>query len=135
VIDDVQSGRAIVGDHHWSLAVHASSMAQLDQAAGEIKAILANTSNLAAAPEALGCFPAYWAQVPDAPSVVRVRHGNVPNFNFCSFSSLCGFPSGKGQAHGRAVIRLVTQGTTAHVFDPHVRRFAHTILIGGTGYC
>jgi type IV secretion system protein VirB4 len=133
-IDDVQSGRAIVGDHHWSLAVHAGSMAQLDQAAGEIRAILANTSNLAAAPEALGCFAAYWAQVPGAPALVRARHGNVSGFNFCSFSSLCGFPSGKGQAHWRVVIRLVTQGNTAHDFDPHVRRVAHTILIGGTGY-
>jgi type IV secretion system protein VirB4 len=134
-IDDLQSGRAIVGDHHWSLSVHAESMAQLDRAAGEIRAILANTSNLAAAPEAVGCFPAYWAQVPGAPAVVRARHGNVSGFNFCSFSSLCGFPSGSKRPHwGHAVLRLITQGNTAHDYDPHIRRVAQALLIGPPGY-
>lgn len=134
-IDDVQSGRAIVGNHHWSLAIHADSMAQLDRAAGEIRAIPANTSNLAAAPEAVGCFPAYWAQVPGAPAVVRVRHGNISSFNFCSFSSLCGFPAGSKSPHwGHAVLRLITQGNTAHDYDPHVRRVAQALLIGPPGY-
>jgi type IV secretion system protein VirB4 len=134
-IDDLQSGRSIVGDHHWSLAVHADSMAALDRAAGEIKAILANTSNLAASSEALGCFPAYWAQVPGAPAVVRARHGNVSGFNFCSFSSLCGFPAGSKSPHwGHAVLRLITHGNTAHDYDPHVRRVAQALLIGPPGY-
>ena len=133
-IDDVQSGRSIVGDHHWSLAAHADSMENLDQAAGEIKAILANTSNLAASPEALGCFPAYWAQIPGAPAVVRARHGNVSGFNFRSFSSLCGFPRGSDKPLWCAVLRLVTQGNTAHDYDPHVRWVAHTVLFGPTGF-
>src|SRR4051812_47005421 len=134
-IDDVQSGRTIVGDHHWSLAVHAGSMAQLDRGGGEIGATLATTSTLAAAPEALGCSPAYWAQVPGAPAVVRARHGNVSGFNFCSFSSLCGFPAGSKKPHwGHPVLRLVTHGNTAHDYDPHVRRVAQALLIGPPGY-
>ena len=43
-MDDVQSGRSVMGDHHWSLAVHADSLAELHKAAGEIKSVLANTS-------------------------------------------------------------------------------------------
>lgn len=133
-IDDVQAGRSVMGDHHWSIAVHADSVEALAEAAGEIKAILSNTSNLAASPEALGCFAAYWAQIPGAPAILRARHGNISGINFRSFSSLCGFPRGSDKPHWWAVLRLITQGNTAHDFDPHVRRVAHTVLIGPTGF-
>ena len=134
-IDDVQSGRNIMGDHHFSLAVHADSMEALDEAAGEIKGILANTSNLSVSPESLGCFPAYWAQVPGAPGAVRARHGDISGWNFRSFSSLGGFPRGGGKVRwGKACIRLITAGGTAHDFSPHVRQVGQILIIGPPGF-
>jgi type IV secretion system protein VirB4 len=134
-LDDVQSGRAVMGGHHWSLAVHADSMADLETASGEIKALLSNTSNVAASPEALGCFPAFWSQVPGAPSVLKARHGGIKLMNFCSFSSLAGFPRGDRTPHWDCpTLRLITEGRTAHDYVPHVRRVGHTIGIGPTGY-
>ena len=133
-IDDVQSGRKIMGDHHWSLAVHADTLEELEAAAGEIRRILADGSNLAAVPEALGCFPAFWAQVPGCSSAVRARHGDISGFNFVSFSSLSGFPRGGGRMRwGRAPIRLITAGHTAHDFNPHVQQVGQILVIGRPG--
>lgn len=133
-MDDVQSGRSVMGDHHWSLAVHADSLPELNKAASEIKSILTNTS-VTATTEALGCFPAYWSQMPGAPEIIKARHGDIKLINFCSFSSLGGFPRGEKRPHwGRPTIRLRTQGNTVHDFSPHSRRVGHTVGIGPTGY-
>ncbi|WP_426960346.1 hypothetical protein [Muricoccus radiodurans] len=134
-MDAVESGRSIMGDHHWSLTVHADSQEELSDAVGEVRGILTERTNVSAIPEALGCFPAYWAQVPGAPAATLARHGGVHGFNFLSFSSCAGFPRGSALPHWRApLLRLVTEGHTAHDFDPHVRRVGHTLLLGPTGY-
>lgn len=134
-MDAVESGRSIMGDHHWSLTVHADTQEELSEALGEVAGVLTERSNVSAIPEALGCFPAYWAQVPGAPGATLARHGGVHGFNFLSFSSGAGFPRGSERPHWQApLLRLVTEGHTAHDFDPHVRRVGHTLLLGPTGY-
>jgi type IV secretion system protein VirB4 len=133
-MDDVQSGRSVMGDHHWSLAIHADSLPDLHKAASDIKSLLTN-SPITIATEALGCFPAYWSQTPGAPSIIKARHGDIKLMNFCSFSSLCGFPRGDQRPHwDRPTIRLRTQGNTVHDFSPHCRRVGHAVGIGPTGY-
>jgi type IV secretion system protein VirB4 len=132
-IDDVQSGRSVMGDHHWSLAVHADSIGDLRKAVGEIKNAVAKT--LSVAQEDVGCFPAFWAQVPGTSEATRARHGDVKLMNFCSFSSLCGFPRSDQHPHWeRPTIRFVTSGNTAHDYVAHSRRVGQTLLIGPTGY-
>ncbi len=134
-MDAVESGRSIMGDHHWSLAVHADTQEELSEAIGEVSGALTERSNVSAIPEALGCFPAYWAQVPGAPGATLARHGGVHGFNFLSFSSCAGFPKGSIRPHWQApLLRLVTEGHTAHDFDPHIRRVGHTLMLGPTGY-
>lgn len=134
-MDAVESGRSIMGDHHWSLTVHADSQEELSEAMGEVAGVLTERSNVSAIPEALGCFPAYWAQVPGAPAATLARHGGVHGFNFLSFSSCVGFPKGNERPHWQApLLRLVTEGHTTHDFDPHVRRVGHTLMLGPTGY-
>jgi type IV secretion system protein VirB4 len=134
-MDDVQSGRAVMGDHHWSLAVHADSVKDLENAVGEIKSLLSNTSNLPVTNESIGCFPAYWSQMPGSPDVMKARHGDVKLINHCSFSSMGGFPKGSKKPHwGRPAIRLRTDGNTAHDFDPFCRRVGHAFGIGPTGF-
>jgi type IV secretion system protein VirB4 len=134
-VDDVQSGRHFMGDHHWSLAIHSDSWEGLQRDSGEIRGILANTSNITAAVEAVGCFPAYWAQLPGAPTIVRARHGSIHGFNFCSFSSLGGFPRGGRKTRwGLSAIRFMTSGNTAHDFEPAVRQVMQMLLIGPPGF-
>ncbi|TCZ61129.1 VirB4 family type IV secretion/conjugal transfer ATPase [Roseicella aquatilis] len=133
--DDLESGRTVTGDHHWSLALHADSEAELRRAAGEIRGILANTSNLNTTPEGLGVFAAYWAQVPGSPGFLRARHGGVTAYNHLSLSSGIGYPRGKEKPYwGRALIRLVTEGGTAHDFDLHVEQVAQALMLGPPGF-
>jgi type IV secretion system protein VirB4 len=132
-IDDVRSGREIMGDHQWSLAVHADSLEDLATATDEIKSLLSRS--VALSQEELGCFPAYWSQVPGCSEATKGRHGDVKLMNFCSFSPLVGFPKGDREPHwGRPATRFVTSGNTAVDYSPHSRRVGNTILMGGTGY-
>lgn len=134
-MDDVESGRVVMGDHHWSLAIHADSEQELAEAVSEVKGILTQTSNLAAIPEALGCFPAYWTQVPGAPAAALGRHGGIYGINFLSLSSGLGFPTGSARPNwGQPLFRMVTAGHTAFDFDPHIRRVGHTLILGPTGF-
>ena len=132
-IDDVQSGREIMGDHQWSLAVHADSLEELAKATDEIKNLLSN--QLALSQEEAGCFPAYWSQVPGASEATKARHGDVKLMNFCSFSPLVGFPKGDKEPHwDRPTTRFVTSGKTAVDYSPHARRVGNTVLMGGSGF-
>jgi type IV secretion system protein VirB4 len=132
-IDDVQSGRSIMGTHHWSLAVHADTVSDLKKAVGEIKNLIEDT--VTATPESLGTFSAFWSQSPGSPDINKGRSGDIKLMNFASFSSMGGFPRGAKSHHwGRPTIRLKTKGNTAHDFSPHSGRVGHTVGIGQTGY-
>ncbi len=133
-MDDIESGRTVSGDHHWSLALHADTRDELEQALSDIKSSIAEKSNIAMTTEAVGTFAAYWGQIPGASAVTLARHGLISGKNFCSFSSLNGYPSGSPAPHWRPLFRLITSGHTTHDFDPHVRRVGHTLLIGPTGF-
>jgi len=132
-IDDVRSGREIMGDHQWSMAVHGDSFDEAGEAASEILNLV--SGHIALAQEEAGCFPAYWSQVPGRSEATQARNGDVKLMNFCSFSSLAGFPRGEETPHwGRPAIRFITDGKTAVDFSPHVRRVGTTVVMGGTGY-
>ncbi len=132
-IDEVQSGREVMGGHQWSLAVHADTLEELGYAADEVKSLLA--THLALSDEDSGCFASYWSQVPGRSPVTEARFGDVKLMNFCSFSPLAGFPRGEAKPHWeRSTIRFITSGNTAVDFSPHVRRVASTVIMGDTGY-
>jgi type IV secretion system protein VirB4 len=132
-IDDVQSGREVMGDHQWSLAVHADSLEELATAADGIKNLL--STHLALSQEEMGCFPAYWSQVPGCSEATKARHGDVKLMNFCSFSPLVGFPKGDQEPHwDRPTTRFISSGNTAVDYSPHARRVGNTVLMGGTGF-
>jgi type IV secretion system protein VirB4 len=132
-IDEVRSGREIMGGHQWSLAVHADSLEELGVAADEIRTLVSGHMSLA--PEEIGCFASYWSQVPGRSDVTEARYGDVKLMNFCSFSALVGFPCGDDRPHWDApAIRLVSAGNTAVDLSAHVRRVGSAILMGGTGY-
>lgn len=134
-VDEIQSGDDMPGDHHWSLAVHADGWPELEKACGEVKTVLANTSNLSVTQEEMGCFNSYWAQIPGGPGVLRARHGEIKGYNLCSLSSFAGYPKGGGKVRwDRPTMRLLTVGRTAMDFSPHVRQVGQMLVIGPPGY-
>lgn len=133
LMDDVASGRVVMGDHHWSVTVHADTFPALQSAAGEMRSLLVN-AGIAATPESWGSEAAFWAQVPSAPAWLRSRHGAISGYNFASLSPLAGFPRGGGRGHWRApILRLRTMGGTAHDYHPHVQDVGHTLIFGPNG--
>jgi len=133
MMDDVASGRTVSGDHHWCVTVHADSYPALAAATGEMRSLLVN-AGLAVVPESWGSEPAFWGQLPGAPSWLRCRHGVISGYNFASLSPLLGFPRGGGRGHwGAPLRRLRTAGSTAHDYQPHVDGVGHALLFGPTG--
>ena len=133
VMDDVASGRAVMGDHHWCVTVHADSHAGLLATAGEMRSLLVN-AGIAATPEGWGSEAAFWGQVPGAPAWLRCRHGAITGYNLVSLSPMAGFPRGGGRGHwGAPLLRLRTVGATAHDYHPHVGDVGHTLIFGPNG--
>lgn len=133
VMDDVASGRAVMGDHHWCVTVHADSHAELLAAAGEMRSVLVN-AGIAATPEGWGSEAAFWGQVPGAPAWLHCRHGAITGYNLVSLSPMAGFPRGGGRGHwGAPLLRLRTVGATAHDYHPHVGDVGHTLIFGPNG--
>lgn len=140
-MDEVASGRGIMGDHHWSVTVHVDGTAgdhqenlrRLTRAASDMRALLVN-AGLAVTPEALGCEAAFWAQSPGSPKWLRARHGPISAYNFASFSSLGGTPRGGGKGHwGAPILRFRTSTGTAHDYHLHVEDVGHTLIFGPSG--
>lgn len=133
--DEIESGRRISGDHQWTLAVHADTIEELEDAVAEVKSALATSSSLPVVQEGRGTFAAFWSQVPGAPPATDARHGLISGFNYCSFSPLLGTPRGTATPHWkRHLYRMVTEDHSHHDFSPHIRRVGHTLLIGPTGF-
>jgi type IV secretion system protein VirB4 len=107
-MDEVSSGRGLMGDHHFLIAVHVDRHADLDAAASRMRAALVN-AGIPITAESWGCEAAFWSQVPGGSAWLRARHGAISGYNFASFSSLSGEPSGGGRGHwGAPILRLCT---------------------------
>jgi type IV secretion system protein VirB4 len=133
-MDDVASGRGLMGDHHFSVAVHVDGLAELPIAARRMNALLVNCG-LSVAPERWGCEPAVFAQVPGSPAWAKARHGSISGYNFASFSSLSGEPEGGGRGRwGAPVLRLRTATGAAHDLHLHVNGVGHFLCFGPSGF-
>lgn len=132
-MDEVASGRGLMGDHHFSVAAHVDRHEDLPAAASRMGALLVNCG-LPVATESWGCEPALWAQLPGSPAWLRTRHGPISGYNFAAFSSLSGEPKGGGRGEwGAPVLRLRTAAGSAHDFHPHVNGVGHFLAFGPSG--
>jgi len=130
--DQVASSESVMGTHHFSLAVYADSLADLDRQAGAARAELAN-AGAAVAQESLAMEAAYFAQLPGNLSW-RPRPGVISSRNFSHLAGFDAFP--RGNPHGRwgpAMMRFRTTVATPYDYVPHVGDVGMTAIFGRIG--
>ncbi|WP_249339971.1 VirB4 family type IV secretion/conjugal transfer ATPase [Sphingopyxis sp. L1A2A] len=131
--DDLMSNRFVLGDHHFTLAVYASSMKALRDQMAIARAALADTG-MVAAREGAALEAAYWSQLVGN-FAWRARPAPITSLNFAAFSPFHTFPAGlaSGNHWGDAVALLKTNARSPYFFNFHKGDLGHTLIIGPSG--
>lgn len=131
--DDVAAGRSAYGEHHMTVAVRASSLAEVDAGVAEVTAALADRG-VVAVREEVALEPAYWAQFPGNFAYIA-RRGLVSTDNFAGLASAHNFPSGsaRGNHWGDAVTLLETTAASPYYFNFHQGDLGNFTVIGPSG--
>jgi type IV secretion system protein VirB4 len=131
--DDLMSNRFVLGDHHFTLAVYASSMKALRDHMSVARAALADTG-MVAAREGAALEAAYWSQLVGN-FAWRARPAPITSLNFAAFAPFHTFPAGSatGNHWGDAVALLKTNARSPYFFNFHKGDLGHTLIIGPSG--
>ncbi len=132
-LDDLESNRWVLGEHHLSVAVFADSVAALnDHLAAARSAAAAGGAVIVR--EDLGLEAAWWAQLPGN-FRFRKRSGAITSANFASLSPFHGFPKGRaaGNSWGPAVAMFKTQSGAPYFFNFHDGDLGNTFICGPSG--
>ncbi|WPZ03963.1 VirB4 family type IV secretion/conjugal transfer ATPase [Blastomonas marina] len=131
--DEVAAGRAGFGEHHTTIAVHASTLEQLDSNVAEVIAIMAD-SGINAVREDIALEPVFWAQFPGNFRYIA-RRGLISTTNFAGLASLHNFPVGRatGNHWGEAVTLLETTAAGPYFFNFHHGDLGNFTMIGPSG--
>jgi type IV secretion system protein VirB4 len=132
-LDDLESNRFVMGDHHLSALVYAESPKALLHNMSQARRLLAD-AGLVVAREDLGLEAAYWAQLPGQ-FKRRPRSGAITSRNFAALSPFHTYPSGKavGNHWGPAVALLQTTAFTPFHFSFHHGDLGNTFICGPSG--
>ena len=151
-MDELTSNRFVMGTHSLALLIRTRSEKELKDCISMAGSILSDAGTKWAR-EDLGMAAAYYSLMPGNFDY-RVRAGDITSRNFCSFSSLHNYPTGRleGNQWGPAVTMFKTtsgaplyfsfhkgeEGAEAKMaakLDPNHKELANTIVIGkpGTG--
>jgi type IV secretion system protein VirB4 len=131
--DDVAGGRAGFGEHHMTIAVRGATPAEVDEAAAEVQASLADMGIIAVREE-IALEPAFWAQFP-ANFKYIARRGLVSTANFAAFASSHNLAQGTaaGNHWGPAVTLLETTAAGPYYFNFHHGDLGNFTVIGPSG--
>jgi type IV secretion system protein VirB4 len=131
--DKVAAGRAGFGEHHMTVAVHGSSLAEVDAGASEVQATLSDLGIIAVR-EDIGLESAFWAQFPGNFKYIA-RRGLVSTGNFAGLASAHNFALGKagGNHWGPAVTLLETTAAGPYYFNFHKGDLGNFTVIGPSG--
>jgi type IV secretion system protein VirB4 len=128
----LMNGEFEMGSHHFSLAVYADSLVELDDNVGMARARLAEAGAIGV-PETLGMEVAFWAQLPGNLDW-RTRPAVVSSINFSHLADFPAFPTGSQSGRwGGAAMRFKTIAGTAYDYVPHVDDVGMTAIFGRTG--
>lgn len=144
LLDNLESNRLVMGEHHLSLYVQGSSLRELElNIADSIPLIGAHGAVVAR--EDLAVEAAFWAMLPGI-FVLRPRLSPISSRNFSAMAPLHNYPTGRltGNHWGDAITTLVTSARTAlhfsfHASDPDEpdggtkKDVGHALLLGPTG--
>ena len=131
--DEVAAGRAGFGEHHTTIAVHASDLARLDNQVAEVIAMLADLG-INAVREDIALEPTFWSQFPGNFKYLA-RKGLVSTTNFAGLASLHNFPVGRlhGNHWGEAVSLFETTAAGPYFFNFHQNDLGNFTIIGPSG--
>jgi type IV secretion system protein VirB4 len=132
-MDDLESNRFVLGEHHLTLAVFAPSIAELTDNLAKARAYLTNGGAVVAR-EDLGLEAAWWAQLPGN-SRFRARSGAITSRNFAALSPHHSYPAGQkdGNEWGPAVAMLKTASGSPFYFNFHHGDLGNTFICGPSG--
>ena len=138
--DDLQSGRSVYGSHHFSLAVRASSLEELDRRVATAQSILSD-AGVTSVRETDAIKPAFYAQVPGNLRW-RPRPALCKSINAVGMAAKHNVPRGSYEGRWGAPIAMMrTTADTEYAFHFHVQgsaQFAaedlgNCLLIGPSG--
>ena len=131
--DEVAAGRAGFGEHHTTIALHAESLAALNDHVAETIALLADLG-VNAVREDIALEPTFWAQFPANFRYIG-RRGLVSTTNFAGLASLHNFPVGRPQGNhwGEAVTLFETTAAGPYFFNFHQQDLGNFTIIGPSG--
>ncbi len=131
--DDVAAGRAGYGEHHMTIAVSGSTLAEVDAGVAEVAATLGDMG-IVAVREDIALEPAFWAQFPGNFKYIA-RRGLVSTGNFAGMASAHNFPLGSAHDNhwGEAVSLLETTAASPYYFNFHQGDLGNFTVIGPSG--
>ncbi|WP_273794950.1 VirB4 family type IV secretion/conjugal transfer ATPase [Brucella intermedia] len=132
-LDDLESNRFVLGNHHLTLTVFANSVKELTNNLAKSRTHLTNGGAVVAR-EDLGLECAWWAQLPGN-FRYRVRSGTITSKNFAAFSPFHSYPVGQreGNEWGPAVAMLKTASGSPLYFNLHYGDLGNTFIGGPSG--
>lgn len=132
-MDDLQSNRFVLGDHHLGLTVFAADPKRLNENMSVARASLSE-SGIIAAREDLALEAAYWAQLPGN-FIFRTRPAAITSRNFAALAPYHTYPAGRpsGNHWGDAIAVLKTTAHSPFFFNFHAGDVGHTLIIGPSG--
>jgi type IV secretion system protein VirB4 len=132
-MDELNSNRFVMGDHHLSLMVTDQDPQRLVDRIARARAALADTG-MVAARESLALEAAFWAQLPGNWQM-RARPASISSRNFAAMSPFYTYPAGQAANNhwGDAVAHLQTMSGSSYWFNFHLKDLGHTLIIGPTG--
>lgn len=132
-MDDLESNRLVLGEHHLTLAVSAASVKELTDNLAKARASLTNGGAVVAR-EDLGLEAAWWAQLPGN-FRYRARSGAITSRNFAALSPFHSYPIGQkdGNEWGPAVALLKTASGSPYYFNLHYGDLGNTFMCGPSG--
>ncbi|WP_349956708.1 VirB4 family type IV secretion system protein [Rhizobium sp. ZPR3] len=132
-MDELESNRFVLGEHHLTLGVFASSVKGLADNLAKARSHLTNGGAVVAR-EDLGLEAAWWAQLPGN-FRYRARSGAITSRNFAALSPFHSYPMGRkdGNEWGPAVAMLKTASGSPFYFNFHYGDLGNTFVCGPSG--
>jgi len=142
-MDHLASGEFVLGEYHFSMAIHAARQDDLSRHIASARAELSN-AGFVSVKEDLAVTAAFYAQFPGN-WTWRTRLANLSSLNFLGLSPLHNFATGKQQGNpwGPSVTTLQTTNGQPYYFNFHAthpaenslgeKALANTMVIGKSG--